>query len=91
MPLVPVSLNVSFGSNGTIISYQNDESDSGDTIAFNTSDSEQTIEYKMLADKWDNEQCKEYKTRSGWTRSEETKKIQINLLSIHTGKSYDID
>ena len=50
MPLVPVSPNVSFGSNESIISYRNDESDSDNTIAYDTSDSEQTIENKMSAD-----------------------------------------
>ena len=33
MPLVPVSPNVSFGSNESIISYRNDKSDSDNTIA----------------------------------------------------------
>ena len=65
MPLVLVSPNVSFGSNESIMSYRNDESDSDNTIAYDTSHSEQTIEYKMSADEWDNEQSKEYKTRHG--------------------------
>ena len=65
MPLVLVSPNVSFGSNESIISYRNDESDSDNTIAYDTSDSEQTIENKMSADEWNNEQSKEYKTRHG--------------------------
>ena len=65
IPLVPVSPNVSLRSNDSIISYRNDESDSDNTTVYLTSDSEQTIEYKMSADEWDNEQSKEYETRSG--------------------------
>ena len=65
MPLVPVSPNVSFRSNESITSFRNDESDSDNTTAYSTSDSEQTIEYRMSAGEWDNEQSKEYKTRSG--------------------------
>ena len=65
MPLVLVNPNVSFGSNESVISYRNDESDSDNTIAYDTSDSEQTIKHKMSADEWDNEQRKEYKTQRG--------------------------
>ena len=49
----------------SIISYRDDESDSDNTIAYDTSDAEQKIEYKISTDEWDNEQSNEYKTRKG--------------------------